>query len=248
MEQRLPVTIAVSDVSALSISGAGISGPGPKRTSEPGPARNGAMVLDERATQKAAIRDELRQKRQQLSSATVGAASAAVVARLIALPQVQSAKKVALYAACDGEINLNELFDWLSARGVELYFPRVVTPNPPTLAFHRVTAASELVLGALGIATPLAGAPQQSLAAMDVVLLPGVAFDRAGGRLGRGRGYYDVALHSAPQAWRVGICHSLQLVAALPQSATDQAMDVILTPDEAHFTHARRTLPVEDLS
>ena len=95
--------------------------------------------------------------------------------------------------------------------------------------------------GVLGIPTPTADAPEIALETVSVVLVPGVAFDRAGHRLGHGRGYYDVALARAGRALRVGLCHAVQVVDALPRHDTDEPVDVLVTPEGAVMTGARST-------
>jgi len=75
--------------------------------------------------------------------------------------------------------------------------------------------------------------------APDTIVVPGVAFDRRGHRLGYGRGYYDRALSARPEALRIGFCHSFQLVEKLDERPHDEPVDFIVTPDGAQATHAR---------
>jgi 5-formyltetrahydrofolate cyclo-ligase len=73
---------------------------------------------------------------------------------------------------------------------------------------------------------------------LDWILVPGLAFDTSGGRLGFGRGYYDALLERAPRALRVGAGFAWQVVAQVPLAPHDQKLDFILA-DRAHATGAR---------
>jgi 5-formyltetrahydrofolate cyclo-ligase len=88
----------------------------------------------------------------------------------------------------------------------------------------------ELVRGTLGFAQPAASAPLVAVEAVDVFVVPGLLFDRACRRLGRGRGDYDRLLARArPDALRVGICYADRVVDELPEDPWDVAMDVVVT-------------------
>lgn len=69
---------------------------------------------------------------------------------------------------------------------------------------------------------------------IDVVLVPGLAFDRDGGRLGWGRGYYDRALATAPHAARVGVCLEPGIVSHVPMEAHDLPMHWVVTPSATY--------------
>ncbi len=204
-------------------------------------------AVDEVATRKTALRQELRQKRRALPEADSRAASEAVCRHVASLRAFQRARSLALYAAARGEIDVTSLAAPLTARGAVVAWPRIVTREPPLLAFH-TCPLSDLIRDAMGIPTPPATAPDLGLAKVEVVLVPGVAFDVAGRRLGQGGGYYDHSLAAAPDALRVGVCHTFQLIDAVPHYASDVAVDLIVTPDGARNTGARSHPLVEDLS
>jgi len=117
--------------------------------------------------------------------------------------------------------------EWLSEDFFQLkrlWFPRIEGSD---LHFRAVTETSELSLGTLGIHEPAAGEPRCHA---DLILVPGLAFDPQGGRLGRGRGFYDTFLAKS-EGFRVGVCFSEQLVASIPMEEHDCRMDAILTPE-----------------
>jgi 5-formyltetrahydrofolate cyclo-ligase len=163
------------------------------------------------------LRKSLRQRRAELTAEQVRAASERCCAH--AAPLVHGV--VALYAAVRGEIDPSLL------HVNDALWPRMDGD-------HIRFCEGPLRPGKFDIPEPT-GAERRP----DVVIVPGVAFDRRGHRLGYGRGYYDRALAACPSARRIGLCHFFQLVDALPEEAHDEPVDYIVTPDGAQATHAR---------
>ena len=192
-------------------------------------------AVDDVRAKKDELRARLRAERAALAPAAVRAASAAVCRHLDGLAALGRARCVAVYAARRGEIDPAQSVARLHARGAEVAYPRI---EGERLVFH-AARAGELELGAFGIPTPRADAPEMKLDRCDVVLVPGVAFDRSGARLGQGGGFYDRELAAAPRALRIGLAHSFQVIDGLPCCERDEPVDVIVTPDGAHATGAR---------
>jgi 5-formyltetrahydrofolate cyclo-ligase len=107
----------------------------------------------------------------------------------------------------------------------KLLFPRV---DGESLRLHHVEVRTQLQPGAFSLLEPLAGLPEVEPTA-DVILVPGMAFDRSGRRLGRGGGYYDRFL-SHSEGVRVGVCFEEQMVCEVPSEAHDLGMDFVITP------------------
>ena len=85
-----------------------------------------------------------------------------------------------------------------------------------------------LAIGAYGIEEPT-GEFFTDYSAIDLIVVPGVAFDRKGNRLGRGKGYYDRLLPQIPSAYKAGICFSFQIVEEIPAEPFDICMDEVIT-------------------
>jgi 5-formyltetrahydrofolate cyclo-ligase len=135
---------------------------------------------------------------------------------------------VAGYMPFRGEADPRGLMRALAARGHPLALPRVVAMDA-ALAFHAWNTGDELVTSALGIAEPRADAP---LVSPDVLLVPLLAFDARGYRLGYGAGHYDRTLSSllARAAVRaIGVAYAGQEVDAIPHGAHDRRLDMVLT-------------------
>ena len=94
---------------------------------------------------------------------------------------------------------------------------------------RRVASPDELAPGKFGVLEPASDAPE-SPGNWDLILVPGMAFDRRGGRLGRGRGYYDRFLSIHRDILRVGICFDEQLVSSVPSEDHDIRMHALITP------------------
>ncbi len=108
--------------------------------------------------------------------------------------------------------------------------PVLVTRTPPTgpLTVHRADAPREM--HRWGFSQPVAAAPRIDPLVIDVVLIPGVLFDRHGGRLGHGKGYYDQLLAQCrPDVVRIGVTTISQIVERLPVEAHDIAMTHLAT-------------------
>jgi 5-formyltetrahydrofolate cyclo-ligase len=164
-------------------------------------------------------------------AAEAARAASRIAARLLGEPVLRSAPRVALYAALADEVPSRPLFEALVAAGKSCLFPRAQGPH--ALAFARVTDWSELRPGRYGVLEPPAGAQAVALSEGDLVLVPGVAFDRAGHRLGRGGGFYDRAFPAGapggPRLW--GIAYGFQLVDAVPHGPRDGRVEAVVTED-----------------
>lgn len=105
---------------------------------------------------------------------------------------------------------------------------RIILPvvTGDELELRVYTGPQDLAIGSYGIAEPT-GAPFTDYGTIDLAVIPGIAFDRYGHRLGRGKGYYDRLLPQIP-APKVGICFPFQLIEEVPAEAFDFRMDTII--------------------
>ena len=175
-----------------------------------------------------ALRSRLRQARAARPRQERERDARAVCARILALPAYKSAHTVMAYAAARGEIALDAVMEDALLRGKVLALP--LCTGPGTMQARRVTALSRLVPGRYGILEPGADCPKVAPEDIDLILVPGVAFDARGGRLGQGGGYYDRFLPGT-RALRVGVCPDFALLDAVPLRAHDARMDGIVTPE-----------------
>lgn len=186
------------------------------------------MDGDGAAAAKAAIRAEMRSRRAGLGAEALAAAGAAVSARLRALPAMRAAGLAAAYRAVRGEIPLEDLMDDPSARYT---LPRV---RGRDLEFVLRRPDQPFEPGAFAIPEPVGG-EVVALADHDVVLVPVVAFDADGYRVGQGQGFYDRALAAlaeprlSPGPVLIGVAHSFQQVDEAPRHPWDIPLDAVVT-------------------
>jgi 5-formyltetrahydrofolate cyclo-ligase len=140
------------------------------------------------------------------------------------LEQLPNASVVSAYMALPGEVDLRELFGRIDKQWV---FPRV---RGEDLKFYRVkNLEEEMQVGAFGILEPKDELEEVSVDSVDVFLCPGLGFDRKGGRLGRGRGFYDRMLKQAkPEVVKIGVCFPFQIVDHIVTEAHDVTMDLVI--------------------
>jgi 5-formyltetrahydrofolate cyclo-ligase len=172
------------------------------------------------------------EKRAALSESERRASSAAASARLLALPELTAvrgrASAIAGYVAAKGEIDPSPALAEAAAGGARIALPRLAA-EVPRLRFHRADAAP-LTPGRFGLLEPPAAAPEVPLDELDVVIVPGLAFDAEGRRLGFGGGYYDGAFGSGSRrAALIGLCYDFQIVAGCPAGDGDVPVDVVVT-------------------
>ncbi len=179
--------------------------------------------------EKRRLRALLRQRRRALSVRDVRKNSRRIAARLCAQAMFHQARQVLLYSPDENEVDTEELWQESRRRGIAVYYPRV-TADKQTVEFVRRHDNEPLIPGVFDILVPPGEDLLSGVSRTDLVLLPGVGFDRTGHRLGRGRGYYDRALSGAlAGALRVGLAHECQVVPHIPIDPHDERVDYVVT-------------------
>lgn len=183
-----------------------------------------------------AHKDQLRKTFKAAPALSVQArneASRALCQRLLAHAWWQQAAAVAAFVGVRHEPDTTELLTAVFAAGKSLWLPRI---DSGRIAWCSVTALDQLGPGTFGLLEPTPVCRgQRELPALDLILVPGVAFDRAGARLGWGKGHYDRALqdvHAHQRPRRVGLCLENRFDATadpLPMDRHDVPMHAIAT-------------------
>ena len=157
----------------------------------------------------------------------------AAAARLLSLPELARSRTgltVLAYGASPEELDPAPAIAGLLERdpSTRIAYPRV--SGPQRLTLHAVSDPSELIAGSFGLKEPAEDTPIVELHDIDLVIVPGVAFDVHGRRIGHGGGYYDRLLPTLRRAKRIGYAFDGQVFPEIPSDDHDAAVDVVVTP------------------
>lgn len=176
------------------------------------------------------IRREVLEARDAIPAERRERLGALVAERFLALPELQGAGVVMAFWSFGSELPTRPLLEALVAEGITVALPRIDAGDLQARTWRPGEPMTGTRFGAL---EPAAGAVLEPVD-VDVVAVPAVAFDRVGGRVGYGGGFYDRFLpRTRPDAARVGVGFGVQLVSeALPSAPFDERVDVVLTETE----------------
>jgi len=179
---------------------------------------------------KIALRDQLLTGRRRRSLLDVGAAARAIADHLLATPEVRRAATVAAYVSMGQEPGTGPFIDQLRAAGRHVILPVLLPDND--LDWARYAGAEALAPARLGLLEPTG--PQlgvDAIATADVVVVPALAVDRTGLRLGRGGGSYDRALARVPVGTPVcALLFDGEVLDRVPSAPHDRRVNTVVTP------------------
>jgi 5-formyltetrahydrofolate cyclo-ligase len=182
-----------------------------------------------RETAKTKLRDEIRARLKTITPGQRASDSAKACSLLEAQPVWKTAQSILFFAPLPNELDLWPLLCDSVAAGKTVSLPRFDAKSKRYLACQVQNADGDIVSGQFGIREPKAQCTVLDLNRLDLVLVPGVAFDLRGGRLGRGKGFYDQLL-SLVQGTTCGVAFDEQLVGTVPVEPHDVHLNCILTP------------------
>jgi 5-formyltetrahydrofolate cyclo-ligase len=174
---------------------------------------------------KNAIRKRILSRRDALSPLEIASLSQEIAAQFLASADYAAASTLALYSSIRSEVATSGIFTAAVQAGKRVLYPRTVGA---TLEFVTVETLEALEASRFGICEPRSG-EAVPLAKIDLLVLPGVAFDAHGIRLGYGLGCYDRALAAADRPTLVGLAYDFQVVASLPREKHDIPVDIVVT-------------------
>ena len=183
------------------------------------------------------LRREMRDLRKALAPMQRMQAAEAVAARLQSLDAFRSAHDIAVYFAVQGELPLLHTVNAARSSGKHLWMP--VVRDDGALGFAPWSAAAPMQANRFGIPEPVVAISSwRSGMELDLVLLPLLAFDRSGNRLGTGAGYYDRSFAALTQGQRprqpilVGVAYAAQEVPMIAAESWDVRLDYVITERE----------------
>jgi len=215
------------------------------------PVRPSAALIEE----KKRLRAKIRAKRTALSEEEIFSLSKAACDRVLALPEYRESEDFWCYVSLPGEVQTDALIERALRDGKRVAVPRVLflsdeqVKHPDRLdprrytglfgaddafdswmEFFRITSLEELHIGHFLVREPSRRIPAS--AEKPLIIMPGVAFDRKGNRLGYGKGYYDRFLRTQPDFYSAALSFSFALLDEIPHESIDTPIDRILTEKE----------------
>lgn len=183
------------------------------------------------------IRLTIRDRRRLLSAIQQEESAKLLAEKLSALKVMQKAKKIALYLANDGELDLSYFITWCWQNNIAVYLPVIHPFSKNHLLFLRYQKNTEMIKNRFGIEEPkLTVTNLLPVTELDILFTPLVAFDEKGNRLGMGGGFYDRTLANLSTNCRIiGLAHELQKVAQLPIEYWDIPLPEIITPKQHYI-------------
>ncbi len=181
------------------------------------------------AAAKHAARQRAQEARECLDLTVCRAHAVSVAWLLLALPELADVPTVLTYAAMPAELDPSFAITALRQHAVRIGYTRIEAPG--VLGVHVVESETQLIPGPLSIRQPSEDLPRLPFDQIDAVIVPGVAFDESGARLGYGGGYFDRLLPMLrPDCARIGVAFDEQLLEEIPAEEHDAFVDVVVTP------------------
>ncbi len=170
-------------------------------------------------------------KRKSLSPLEQQERSSDIIKSLQSLPDFSPGKKILAYMSIQGEVNLRPLLDILWEQKADVFLPRCVPQTKGIMEVACVRGMNDLSFGTYGILEPHPEkCPAVASFSPDIVLVPGLAFDTEGYRLGFGHGFYDRFFETCQQSAKLyGIAYCFQVVCSLPHDPWDIPLHSIVT-------------------
>lgn len=170
------------------------------------------------------LRQTVRERKREFSQQQLAEFSLAIIERLKADSHFANAKTVVLYCSLPDEVDTMPLLRGTTDKTILL--PKVT--GDTTMQIRIFKSEKDLAVGAFNIMEPQ-GPVFTDYDTIDVVVVPGMAFDNKGNRLGRGKGYYDRFLSTLPSyIYKIGVCFDFQKFDNIPSDSNDVRMDIVI--------------------
>ncbi|MBO7567961.1 MAG: 5-formyltetrahydrofolate cyclo-ligase [Bacteroidales bacterium] len=169
------------------------------------------------------LRTQIRAAKRLHTSGQLADFSKTLCDKILKMPIFQSAHTLLLYSPLPDEVDVFPIVSNAHENGKTVLLPKVVGND---LELHIYKGVESLERGAFGILEPT-GEVFFDYDTVDVAIIPGMAFDKAGHRLGRGKGFYDRMLPRLKNAYKIGVCFPFQYLDEIPCEAHDVRMDCV---------------------
>ena len=170
------------------------------------------------------IRIKMKEIRKHLTDEYIKKSSFSITKKIISLPEFKNSSSVCVFISAFNEPDTKYLIKACKEQNKTVYAP-VTDVSSGTLSLYRLT--DELHSGAYGIMEPSIS-QKADPNDIDIFIVPGLAFDKKGERIGFGGGYYDKILKNS-RSFKIGICYSFQYLDVIPHEKYDITMDIVVT-------------------
>jgi 5-formyltetrahydrofolate cyclo-ligase len=177
-------------------------------------------------SQKNELRNYFSKKRQTIPPSEKRALDDDIAKRFVAMNAFKSSNQILLYASTDDEISTSYIFDYALECGKKCFFPKCYEHSE--MIFYSVKDSSDLIMDAFNIKAPKYEDDPYSPMPSDIIIVPAMAYDKNGFRLGYGKGFYDRFL-SGFLGTKIGLSYSDFIVDSLPRGRYDLSVDIIVT-------------------
>ena len=174
--------------------------------------------------EKQRIRRLMREKKRLMTQEEISRFSAVLTGKLLASEEYQRAGKLFIYLSCNQEVRTEEIIRKAWSDGKCVAVPRI---DEGFMSFRQIDSLEGLERDRMGIRQPGPGAPEVS-PENGLVIVPGLAFDHKGGRLGYGGGYYDRFLRKNPEVPSIALCYDFQVLDSLPEGEYDRPVGRVI--------------------
>ena len=182
---------------------------------------------------KPTLRHAAKQRLSELSTIEQAEHADAIAPHLLADPAIVAATTLLAYAAFTPELSLDPFIHAALLKGVRIAIPSIDWTRKSMSAHQISNLDADLTPGRYDIRVPRDGCALVEPEKIDAIIIPGLAFDRAGNRLGRGAGFYDRYISALKDAGHnptlIGVCHHAQIVESVPTDPHDHRVDRVIT-------------------
>jgi 5-formyltetrahydrofolate cyclo-ligase len=168
------------------------------------------------------------EKRNRLEGSEIVKRSKRIQEFVINSKEFQPVKVVGAYFAFGSEVKTDLIIERARMLGKKIALPSV---EEDKITFYELSSSKYLIRGRFGIMEPV---PYKRVSKIDLLVVPGIAFDKKGYRLGYGKGYYDRLL-SGKRTFSIGLAYSFQLLENLPHDRYDKRLDAIASEDGIRY-------------
>tara|TARA_B100001013_G_scaffold224109_1_gene137124 strand:- start:3190 stop:3747 length:558 start_codon:yes stop_codon:yes gene_type:complete len=170
------------------------------------------------------IRSKLKTLRNTQSQEFIINNSTKIKERLFSLSAIQKCNIIAFYSSIDNEVQTHDMIDYALSLDKQVCLPKL-NSSEKTLTFYKINSRDSLKINSFGILEP---SDEPVCTEFDIIIIPGIAFDQFGHRIGFGHGYYDIFLTHAGYT-KIALAFDFQVLDRIPTTEYDIPVDVIVT-------------------